>query len=107
MTRFVVVLLLWSIVPGMAEALENAAHWVREGHFAHQESDTDSHSDPGPEHGCTGTFHTCPCHSSAAANQPSSLREVRAPNTDSESARRLFNPPLMGYPHGIYHPPQL
>ena len=106
MPRLVAVLLLWSIVPGGAEAVENAAHWLGEGHLAHQQSDKDSHSDPGPEHGCTGTFHTCPCHSSSTANQPTGLREARVPDEVSESTLRRFAPSLMGYPYGIYHPPR-
>ena len=106
MTRLVVLVLVWSIVPGSAEALENAAHWLREGHLAHQQSQTDDHSDPGPEHGCTGTFHMCPCHGNAAAKEPANHRQARVADQISPLTIGLLVPALSGFPYGIYHPPR-
>lgn len=53
-------LLIWALVPGVGELLENAVHIVQKGHFAHAVPDGD-HDPAGPEHGCTGTQHLCSC----------------------------------------------
>ena len=54
-------LLLWALAPGVGEFFESAVHFVQEGHSAHSTPDGDHHDPPGPEHGCTGTLHLCPC----------------------------------------------
>ena len=52
---------LWALAPGLGELLENALHFVHEGHAAHAAASGDRHEAPGPEHGCTGTMHVCSC----------------------------------------------
>lgn len=58
----VVVLLLWTLLPGTWELAENVSHLIRDGHLAHAAATGHSHSEPGPEHGCSGTLHFCSCH---------------------------------------------
>ncbi len=60
-TSCFLVLLLWALVPGVGEAVENTVHLVLEGHTAHAAPDGDSHTPSGPEHGCTGVMHSCSC----------------------------------------------
>lgn len=47
-------------LPGLTEAVEDAAHWLREGHTVHDEDPVDGH-EPGAEHGCSGLQHLCRC----------------------------------------------
>ena len=54
-------LLGWSLAPAFGEILENAVHYVQEGHSAHADSDGDHHDPVGPEHGCSGVVHNCSC----------------------------------------------
>jgi len=57
----IVALLLWALVPGAGELLENAVHLAESGHLAHAAPDGDHHDGSGPEHGCSGTVHLCSC----------------------------------------------
>jgi len=61
---WICVLLLCAILPGLSECIENVVHLAENGHSAHSEPAGDAHAPPGPEHGCTGTFHLCSCCSS-------------------------------------------
>ena len=58
----VVPLLLWTLLPGTWELAENVSHLIRDGHLAHTETAGHPHSEPGAEHGCSGTLHFCSCH---------------------------------------------
>ena len=103
--RFVALALLWLVLPGTAEATENIAHLLRSGHLAHAAESGDSHSEPGPEHGCNTTFHLCSCHLSltglmTAAVKVSAAADERAPFRD-----RALTAPL-GHLHNIEHPPR-
>lgn len=72
MTRLVPILvavLVWQLVPGLNEVIENAFHLITEGHAAHAFGD-DAHSPDDPEHACSGPFHACACHSSQAFVRP-------------------------------------
>ena len=60
-TSCVLLLMLWALVPGLGEAIENTVHLVLAGHTAHAAPDGDSHTPSGPEHGCTGVMHSCSC----------------------------------------------
>lgn len=66
--RFLAVFLAFSILPGVAEALENVVHYASEGHLAHVDqtsiapSSNDEHEhEGGNEHGCNTVFHACGC----------------------------------------------
>ncbi len=99
-------LLAISMIPGIFEVLENAAHLVGEGHLAHLESATTDHHEPvGPEHGCTQIFHVCACHTSMTFLTPTS------PISKSLSAaERLSQPdtptPLLDVSSTLDRPPR-
>lgn len=53
-----------------------AVHWVEHGDLAHGERDRHERSALGSdEHGCTGTFHLCGCHT-ASVISPSGGAEL-------------------------------
>ncbi|MFQ5526918.1 MAG: hypothetical protein ACE5GX_11750 [Thermoanaerobaculia bacterium] len=103
--RLVALALLWIIFPGVMEATENLAHIVRSGHLAHAAEDGDSHSDPGPEHGCNGTFHLCSCHLTQAG-----LLAAAGPAAAGADEGLLFvdrgDGAASGHQHNIEHPPR-
>ena len=71
--RLFATLLLLALFPGLGEAVENFGHLLEEGHLAHLQehrADAEHESGPGPEHGCNGTFHVCPCHVSLSFVTP-------------------------------------
>lgn len=54
-------MLVNGLVPGIAEAMESAVHFVKTGHVAHSIPGEDDLGDQGPEHSCGATFHRCDC----------------------------------------------
>ena len=60
---FVALTLIYVMLPGTSELTENLFHLVANGHLAHAIDDAD-HEPKGDEHGCSGPFHVCQCHSS-------------------------------------------
>ena len=104
-SRLVALTLLWVIFPGSLEATENLAHILANGHLAHAEEAGDSHSDPGPEHGCNGVFHLCSCHLTPLGRLTDSqlaptITDEHALPVDRSSDRAF------GHQHDIEHPPQ-
>ena len=98
-------LLLWALVPGSGELLENAVHLVREGHSAHAAPEGDRHDPPTPEHGCSGIVHLCSCCASS-----SFLPAQATPQVPALESRRFVltadaHPPAMS-PGGVYRPPR-
>lgn len=64
--RICALVVAFALVPGAAEAAENAAHFVREGHLAHDDASAspatgDEHPDKG-DHCCNAGIHLCACH---------------------------------------------
>ena len=61
-------ILVLSLMPGAAEAVENAVHLATEGHLAHADEHQpgDSHQPADGEHGCNSVFHLCACHASVS-----------------------------------------
>jgi hypothetical protein len=105
--RLLVLGLAWTLVPGLAEATENAWHLVTEGHTAHAPGHGDDHAPTGDEHGCTGAFHLCSCHHSQASEliavAPAAPRvrlPGRAPRRSSDAPREPFLPGLERPPRG-------
>ena len=101
----ITVLLLWALVPGVGELLENAVHFAQEGHFAHAAPEGDEHDSPGPEHGCASAVHLCSCCLSinvltarAAVQGPDFQPQLFAARTHT-----CFSSILNG---GIDHPPR-
>lgn len=65
-TWILALLLALSLLPSM-ELIELAVHLVEHGDLAHGERDGHERSALGSdEHGCTGTFHLCGCHTASA-----------------------------------------
>ncbi len=54
--------LLYVMTPGSTEIAQNVYHLVFEGHDAH---DHPEHAED-EEHGCSGPYHMCACHSTVA-----------------------------------------
>jgi hypothetical protein len=52
-------LLLYSMTPASAEIAQQLVHVVTEGHFANEHA---AHTED-KEHGCSGPYHLCVCHS--------------------------------------------
>lgn len=70
--RAVAFLVVLALTPGFAEATEDLAHYVSEGHTlhaptvenaTHEDHDDHEKSHGDDEHGCSTLFHVCACHS--------------------------------------------
>jgi len=59
---YVAVLMVYVMTPSAGEITENVIHLLASGHTAYA-NDDEHHERTGDEHGCSGTFHICPCHS--------------------------------------------
>jgi hypothetical protein len=79
-------LLVLSLLPTM-EVVEAAVHLVEHGDLAHGDSDGHGTSALGSdEHGCSGTFHLCGCHSASVITPtPSELQAHHAPSSRTAS----------------------
>ncbi len=73
--RTLVLALIWALTPGFAEASVDLVHQLRAGHTAHTAAPADDHEQD-EEHGCTGAFHLCGCHSSQAF-QPNAFKHLK------------------------------
>ncbi len=101
---FIASLLILGMTPTV-ELLENVVHLAFEGHTAHALPDLE-HEKEGAEHGCSGTFHICSCHTSpvfleaaeAVLDTPVKAATTRVhfeADVPSEGHdRRLFRPPI-------------
>ena len=103
--RLVALLLLWMIFPGSMEATENLAHILASGHLAHAVETGDTHSDPGPEHGCNGVFHSCSCHITPPGRLVESQLVAATPDRGLLLVGRSSSAGS-GHQHDIEHPPQ-
>jgi len=97
--------LLWALVPGVGEVFENAAHFVKEGHFAHAAPDGDEHQPSGPEHGCAGTLHLCSCCVTLSFLLAQTV--AQGPNLGPKQLAVRYHAQLPTISaSGIYHPPR-
>ncbi len=65
--RFLAFLLILSLLPATTELIEAVVHYVEHGDLAHAEADEHGTTALGmSEHGCSGTFHLCSCHTAIA-----------------------------------------
>lgn len=77
--RWIAVVLLYCMMPGVGEVVENLDHLILEGHFAHaQASHRQDSRGEYPEHGCNGTFHLCSCHITLSFLTPAGIALVGA-----------------------------
>jgi hypothetical protein len=104
-TSTLLLLMLWALVPGVGEAVENGLHLVLEGHMAHAAPEGDSHTPWEDEHGCTGAMHFCSC----CVSQTFIAVQVVA-QLPEQSYQRLTEQDWTKVPasvnQGIYHPPR-
>ena len=104
--RVVALLLAVVLSPGVAEAAEDAAHWIAEGHTLHVSagehaaSGEEAKHDDGhatDEHGCSALFHLCGCHSPApsmvTARVALDRRDVAAAQSTSTCWKNGAAPP--------------
>lgn len=83
-SRFLALLLVLTILPFTGEVLELGIHWVEHGDVAH--ADTDEHGSAplgSDEHGCSGLFHMCACHT-AQATTPQVNLAIAPVSTDQQ-----------------------
>jgi hypothetical protein len=99
-------LLLWALVPGLGEILENAVHLAQEGHSAHAAADGDYHQQSGAEHGCTGTVHLCSCCVSLSFLPTQAIAQDPDLALQRFIARTRTHAPA-GNPRVVYHPPRV
>lgn len=72
-----------SLLPSL-EVVELVVHWVEHGDLAHGERDGHERSALGSdEHGCTGTFHLCGCHSASVISPAAQAQSTRPPPAQS------------------------
>lgn len=101
-----VFLLLLALAPGFGEVVENVLHLLTEGHAAHARSHDDDHAAKGPEHGCTGTFHMCSCHSSSTGLRPAVAPRAQVLEVIATLASTLAGPTDAGFHLLPERPPQ-
>ena len=103
--KLLVLLLGWQMVPGMTEIVENIVHLAQNGHLAHAIDDA-QHAPEGDEHGCSGTFHLCQCHSSASFLSFSIRVDMRELLYYSNALPRLTDDlGADGYLSAVFRPP--
>lgn len=101
MRRGLVFVLLLALAPGLGEVVENVVHLVVHGHLAHAEAQGDHHAERLPEHGCSGTFHLCSCHT-ARGLRPARSPRVRSPDLIDV----LASPRAASTRNGFHHVPE-
>lgn len=73
------------------ELIEVAVHVIKHGDLAHADSHEEDEAPLGAdEHGCSGTFHLCPCHHGSAATTPAIV--VSLQTFDSSRLVAIFAP---------------
>ena len=102
---YVAGILVYAMAPGAGETVENVLHLLSEGHAAHELADAE-HAPRGDEHGCSGTFHLCHCHSSTAFVGDAEAPEVEAAAVDSRViAWEVDDVRAEGCPYDMFRPP--
>ena len=96
-------LLLFSMTPASAEIAQQIVHLVTEGHLAEEHAD---HTED-KEHGCSGPYHMCVCHSTVVFVVSVTLTETKpligaetvvlGPEQAEEDGHRrlVFRPPIV------------
>lgn len=105
--RSLAAVLFLLLVPGVSEVVENLVHVAIHGHAAHARPSGDRHSEPGPEHGCNGTFHLCSCHASLSYLVAKPLPPLRSRPPDALSRPRERASLHTGYHHIPERPPRV
>ncbi|MCB9777686.1 MAG: hypothetical protein H6742_03905 [Alphaproteobacteria bacterium] len=88
--KLLTLLLAVSLLPGLAEVVENVEHLLHDGHLPHSEQHesvkhAESHDDGlDEEHGCTPMLHHCGCHTSMLGILTDGSLELRRPPPTAE-----------------------
>ena len=105
LTLFALLAFCWQVSPVFSELAENAVHFLVEGHGAHALPDA-SHAPQGNEHGCSATFHVCPCHASFCFLASRSMQNVTLlPSPATRHLRGAPVAPCDGFFAGVFRPP--
>ena len=108
MSRFfkvLALLLIFGLMPGGAEIIENVVHLATDGHTAHAVDDA-AHAPQGVEHGCSGSMHLCECHSSPSFLVAKVGISLLPPTVDELPQFRADEGYIAsGYVAGVYRPP--
>ena len=99
------VFLVYLMTPGAVEITENLAHLAAHGDIAHGNDHGDTQSSD--EHGCSGPYHFCVCHHSAAfvpaqVDRGVVTRLVEVPGAVGRPALVIDS----GYSGRVYRPPR-
>ncbi len=82
-------LMLWLMMPGAVALAQDGLHWLVEGHTVHDSAAGHEHNESGSdEHGCSGPYHFCGCHTSAPF-VASSVLDPRTPATQPPKANQI------------------
>lgn len=103
--RYIAVLLVFLMTPAAGEVAENIVHFVVNGHTAHAVDDA-AHQPDDREHGCSGLFHVCGCHSSV----PFTVTRTSLDLSFGVPAERELHwwhesSPKSGHGTGVFRPP--
>ena len=104
LTRVVAVLLVWQLMPGIAEIVENAVHLAREGHLAHAPEDAE-HRSSDAEHDCSGPYHFCVCHVSTPFVVAHVASATAPPAPSAWAPATIVGAVHPGYGSNIFRPP--
>lgn len=104
-TKICALLLALATMPGAFEILENASHFVTEGHLAHSAAEEDEHDSPSPEHGCTAMFHSCGCHANLAGFGSSARPVIALASTDTIDGQSRISR-VNGFHTDVERPPR-
>lgn len=102
----IAVVMVYAMTPGALELTENAVHLIRHADTAHADGAHAEDSDR-DEHGCSGTYHACTCHSS-----PHFVDNSQSPRTAGPVRVRAEAPPARpeladsGFVREIDRPPR-
>lgn len=96
--------LMYTMVPGASEFIENAWHLATEGHLAHAIDDAEHHPED-EEHGCSGAFHFCSCHTTPSFLGAARVARVLEPLVVDVAAGEVPRPITDAHVFGVYRPP--
>lgn len=102
---YMAVLMVYLMTPAGGEITENVVHLLTKGHTAHA-IDDDAHEPDSPEHGCSGPFHVCSCHSSTAFTASFAAVDVGSAVPRETGVGWWYeDAPAEGYLDSVFRPP--
>lgn len=107
MYKATVLLLVWIMVPGVIELTLDLTHIALWGHSPHDESEVHHEQGLGDEHGCSGPFHACVCHSSSQMVVADELASGPLDEAVALEPPRLDRPAPSRYLERLFRPPRV